>query len=230
MSRMLTKNVTKAAFTTHRVTPIVGLAGRQIPYMSLPLVVRRGFADNDDSSRRQMQSRDPRGVQAKLRRGLPSTRRMMSSPFDIMMEAFENDLNEMFGSRGLPDFLGERPRSVMPRGLEDWVPKVNIAETEKAIHVHAELPGVKKEDIKVEIDEDGMLVIHGERKQELKEEDKEKKYLRMESSFGSFERRIALPEGVSQDNIKAKFQDGVLEVEVQRPSPPQRKTTTVNIE
>jgi HSP20 family protein len=78
--------------------------------------------------------------------------------------------------------------------------------------------------------QDGNLVIKGERRQEKKEEDKDKRYTRVESSFGSFERRIRLPEGVARDQIKAKFNEGMLEVDVPRPSSSARSATTINVE
>ena len=93
----------------------------------------------------------------------------------------------------------------------DFTPTINTREGEFAYHVEVDLPGVKKEDINIQI-EDNTLVISGERK--VKEEINEKDYYRVESAFGSFSRSFTLPEDVDIENIHAESNDGVLEVVV----------------
>ena len=90
-----------------------------------------------------------------------------------------------------------------------FVPTVNTREDEKAYYIEADLPGVKKDDIHVDIS-DGVLTISGERK--FKKETKEKDYYKVESSFGKFERSFRLPEDVNEEDIKAESKDGVLEI------------------
>ena len=93
--------------------------------------------------------------------------------------------------------------------LSSFTPVVNTREGEFAYHVDTDLPGVKKEDIKIDI-KDNILTISGERnhKEEVKEED----YHRIETSFGKFERSFTLPNGTDSENITASSKDGVLEV------------------
>ncbi|WP_373036738.1 Hsp20/alpha crystallin family protein [Sulfurimonas sp.] len=93
--------------------------------------------------------------------------------------------------------------------LSGFVPVVNTREGEYAYHVDADLPGVKKEDIKIDVKDD-VLTISGERhhKEEVKEDD----YHRIETSFGKFERSFTLPKGADIENITASSKDGVLEV------------------
>jgi HSP20 family protein len=91
----------------------------------------------------------------------------------------------------------------------DWAPAVNISETEKAYLVKADLPEVKKEDVKI-THENGVLTIEGERRQSKREESE--KYHRVESSYGRFFRRFTLPEDVQDDEIQASFEDGSLSV------------------
>lgn len=93
--------------------------------------------------------------------------------------------------------------------LSGFTPIVNTREGEFAYHVDADLPGVKKEDIKINV-KDNVLTISGERhhKEEVKEED----YHRVETSFGKFERSFTLPKGSDTENISASNKDGVLEV------------------
>ena len=91
----------------------------------------------------------------------------------------------------------------------DFIPTVNTREGEFAYHVEVDLPGVKKEDISVQV-EDSTLIVSGERK--AKEEVKEEDYYKIESSFGSFTRSFSLPEEADIENIHAESEDGVLEV------------------
>ena len=92
-----------------------------------------------------------------------------------------------------------------------FVPAVNTRETEDAYIVEIDLPGVKKEDIKVNIDpEKRMLTISGERK--FEEEVKKEDYYKIESAYGKFMRSFSLPENVDVENIDAKTEEGVLRI------------------
>jgi HSP20 family protein len=91
----------------------------------------------------------------------------------------------------------------------DFSPAINTREGEYAYHIEVDLPGMKKEDINIQV-EDNTLVISGERK--MKEEMKEENYYKIESSFGSFSRSFSLPEEADVENIHAESTDGVLEV------------------
>lgn len=94
-------------------------------------------------------------------------------------------------------------------GWEGFEPKINIAETEKAFEVTAELPGMKAEEVAVEM-RNGGLSISGERKEE--KEEKGKTWHRVERRYGEFRRMIPLPEVVEKEKIEATFSDGVLKV------------------
>jgi HSP20 family protein len=91
----------------------------------------------------------------------------------------------------------------------DWAPAVDVQETDKEYIVKADLPEVRKEDVKVAI-EDGVLTLEGERKQE--KEEKNKKFHRVERVYGKFVRRLALPMEVDAQKVAAEFKDGVLNV------------------
>jgi HSP20 family protein len=97
-----------------------------------------------------------------------------------------------------------------------FVPSVNTREGEYAYHIEADLPGVKKDDIQVEV-KDGRVAISGERK--AKEEVAEDDYYRMESRYGRFERSFALPDNVDEENVSARCEDGVLEVILPKKQP-----------
>ncbi len=93
--------------------------------------------------------------------------------------------------------------------MADWAPSVDISETDTAYMVKAEIPGVKKEDVKVTL-QDGMLTIQGERKQE--KEENGKKFHRIERSYGSFVRSFRVPGDADENSVKAEFKDGLLNV------------------
>jgi HSP20 family protein len=91
--------------------------------------------------------------------------------------------------------------------VADWLPTVDISETEGEYLIKAELPEVKKEDVKVTV-ENGVLTLQGERRQE--KEEKGRKFHRVERSYGSFVRSFSLPESVDEGAVKAEYKDGVL--------------------
>lgn len=95
----------------------------------------------------------------------------------------------------------------------DWAPVVDITEDDQGYLIEAELPRVKREDVKIRV-VDGQLSISGERAFKREEQDDAKKYHRVERSYGRFERRFRLPEDVEADQVKAEFADGVLSVSV----------------
>ena len=94
-------------------------------------------------------------------------------------------------------------------GVTAFVPTVNTREGEFAYHVDVDLPGVKKEDIKVDLNK-GILTISSERK--TKEEVKQEDYYKIETYFGKFSRSFTLPDNVDIENIEAKSDNGVLEI------------------
>lgn len=115
----------------------------------------------------------------------------------------------------------ERGITVTP---SDFSPRVDISEDEKNLYVTVEIPGVNKEDVKVTINDDNILVIKGEKKREFKTEDKERNFIRVERSYGSFQRSFMLPDNVKKDNVSAKFENGVLTIKLEKvePEPPKQ--------
>lgn len=96
-----------------------------------------------------------------------------------------------------------------------WAPKVDVVTKDNKLVTRVDLPGMKKEDVVVEVD-DGFLTLSGERKKETKEE-KDNVY-REEREYGSFCRTVPLPKGVKAEDINARFDNGVLEVTIPLPS------------
>jgi HSP20 family protein len=107
-----------------------------------------------------------------------------------------------------------------------WYPNVDVFERENRLVTKIDLPGMKKEDVKIEV-ADGQLAISGERKRE--EDEKKDNFYRCEREYGSFYRLVALPPGVTLDDVKATFADGVLEVSIPLPAAPAPKVRQVEI-
>ena len=108
-----------------------------------------------------------------------------------------------------------------------WSPKIDVFEKDNRLVTRVDLPGMKKEDVSVEVT-DRHLALSGERKHE-KEEKKDNVY-RSEREYGSFYRAVPLPEGVKLEDVKATFADGVLEVSVPLPARPEANVKKVQIE
>lgn len=92
-------------------------------------------------------------------------------------------------------------------------PGMDVSETDSHYHVHVSLPGMKKEDINIDL-QDRRLTISGERKEEA--EDKDKKHLVRETRYGRFERSVVLPDNINQDKIDARFEDGILKMDIEK--------------
>lgn len=119
----------------------------------------------------------------------------------------------LFGNGGIP--------------LPEWSPQVDISEDDKEYLVKADLPEMKKEDIKVTF-ENGLLSISGERKTE--KEEKKKKFHRIERSYGTFLRTFTLPEDADAKKIAAEFKDGVLKVHLPKTPAAKPKPVAVKVE
>jgi len=148
-----------------------------------------------------------------------------SSPFGMMRRMME-DMDRMFEDWGVGRTLfGKFEEPAMMRQAM-WTPVVEVFEKGNKFIVQADLPGMKKEDITLEVDE-SKLILKGERRS--KHEEKREGYFRSERSYGSFFRSIPLPEGVTTKDIVAHFKDGVLEIEMPAPEKP-KKTNVGKIE
>ena len=144
----------------------------------------------------------------------------------IRWDPFAN-LDDMFAR--MPGLVGRWPRWVGEGGGAgvEWSPSVDISETESEYLLKAQLPAVKKEDVRVTYD-DGMLTISGERKQEL--EQKGEKFHRIESFHGAFSRSFVLPEAINVGTIRAEAADGVITVHVPKSKVEAKKPTEIKIQ
>ena len=139
------------------------------------------------------------------------------------LEDTSDRLNRFFGRTGLARSSAKDKDALT---VFDWAPNVDIIETPEEFQVKAELPDVKKEDVKVSID-GGVLRIEGERKQE--KEEKGKKYHRIERTYGSFLRTFSLPDNVDVAKAQAEFKDGLLNVSLRKSEKATPKAIEVEI-
>lgn len=120
---------------------------------------------------------------------------------------------------------GESGREAMT--LADWAPSVDIVEKDNEFLIKAELPEVRKEDVKVSVHQ-GVLTIQGERRTER--EEKDQKFHRVERSYGTFARTFTLPENVREDRVRARFKDGMLYLHIEKSEQSKPKAIEVKID
>ena len=130
--------------------------------------------------------------------------------------ALQNDMGRLMSA-----FLGQANGETTGR---PWVPAVDVWETEKELVYAFDLHGTPEDKISVEFD-DGALTISGER--ERTDEVRNEGFYRYERRFGSFSRTVGLPQGVTEDDVKADYRDGVLEIKVTKPEAPKPRRIQV---
>lgn len=108
-----------------------------------------------------------------------------------------------------------------------WLPRADIRETDKEYILEIALPGVKKEDVKVDVKDD-ILTISGEKKAE--KEEKGRNWIRRESSFGSFTRSFVLPQGLHNEDVKASCKDGVLTLNLRKPAEVKTRGVSIKVD
>ncbi len=136
------------------------------------------------------------------------------------MSTLQNHINSLFNE---PFFRSDRGDDELRLGA--WHPVVDMFENDDKILIKAELPGVDKKDISVDV-KDRVLTLSGERNYD--HEVKEENYYRRERAYGKFKRAFNLPAEVDPDKIKADFKDGVLKIELPKPEAQKPKRITVH--
>ena len=118
-------------------------------------------------------------------------------------------MNQVFGTS-----------TINGNGGSTWLPAVDVTETENELVLSFDLPGLSEDQISIEL-EDNVLTVSGQR--ERKHEQREESFYRYERRFGSFARSVALPAGVTEEDIRANYENGVLEIRVPKPEEQRRK-------
>lgn len=145
------------------------------------------------------------------------------SPFSAL-QRFADDVDRMFDDVGFGGRWGASPSSGERTMSYAWAPQVDVFQKNNELTIKVDLPGLKKDEVTVDISDDA-LTIHGERRRESEEE--REGFYRSERSYGSFYRVIPLPEGAITEQAKAAFRDGVLEITM--PAPPATKGRRLEI-
>ena|SRR5688572_12204246 len=157
---------------------------------------------------------------AREERGLERSSTALSSrpatPFS-MLERFADEMDRIFDDFGFGRLRARQPWRGMLSGESMWSPELEVFHLGNELIIRADLPGLSKDDVKVDIS-DNQVTIEGER-QRQHEEEREGVY-RSERSYGRFYRTIPLPDGVIADQAKATFKEGVLEITM--PAPPEQ--------
>jgi HSP20 family protein len=133
------------------------------------------------------------------------------------VDSLQSEVNRVFDAF----FGGNDARRAVGRR---WMPAMDLVETADHLVLRADLPGLTRDDVAIEI-KDGVLTVSGERKAES--EDESQGYYRVERAFGAFSRSLTLPDGIDAQAVDAEFSDGVLEVRI--PKPAERKPHRVQI-
>jgi HSP20 family protein len=137
------------------------------------------------------------------------------------LEEMSDRLNQVFG-RSIS--RTDQGREVMT--VAEWTPRVDISETDREYLIKVELPEVKKEDVKVTV-EDGVLMIQGERRREL--EERGRKFHRVERSYGTFMRSFAVPDEIDEAKVSADFKDGMLNLRLPKSEQAKPKAIEVKV-
>jgi HSP20 family protein len=143
-----------------------------------------------------------------------------------LLRQVTSEFERMFDEPFWPSFRRPWREFAAPR-TASWSPEIDVFEKDNRLITKIDLPGMKKEDVKVEVT-DRHLAISGERTSET--EDRKENVYRCEREYGSFYRAVPLPEGVKLEDVKATFSDGVLEVSVPLPAKAEAKVRKVEIQ
>ena len=147
-------------------------------------------------------------------------------PFALLRD-MTAQFERLFDDGNWPTFRWPVAFAKPPADQAAFKPAVDVFVKDGRLITKIDLPGMKKEDVKVEVT-DGYLAIAGERKSEM--EEKKDTYYRCEREYGSFYRAVPLPEGVKLEDVKATFNEGVLEVSVPLPAKPKADVRRVEIQ
>src|SRR6266481_4849287 len=143
------------------------------------------------------------------------------------MDEAQNRFNPFFLA-GFPNRMGSREIDSLT--VADWSPEVDISEDDRGYLLKADLPEMKKDDVRVTV-EDGILNVSGERKTEKDDQKSQKrKFHRIERSFGTFRRSFTLPEDADSTKVTAEFRDGVLKVHLPTTARPRSKAIEVKVQ
>jgi len=179
------------------------------------LPVKKSSEEQQGGAVQKMRAPASKLLQRLRRGGASQLDPWTANPF-ALIRRMSDDIDRMFG-----DFLSQDVFDDFARAEPMvWAPRIDVFERGDELVVRADLPGIRKEDLNIEV-RGNNLVLEGERKYE--HEDESGGYYRSEVEYGTFRRVIALPEGANVDDAKATFEDGILELRIKQPQPRGRR-------
>lgn len=134
------------------------------------------------------------------------------------LDTIQKEINDLFNMDFFPNTRGLFDRNVFPA--------LDVIDHDSSYLVHCELPGVEKDDVDVTIS-GNVLTIKGEKKE--KKEDKDTKFYRRESTYGAFQRTLSLPKDTQNDKVTAKFEDGILKIEIPKMEEAKRRSISIDV-
>jgi HSP20 family molecular chaperone IbpA/uncharacterized membrane protein len=199
-----------------------------------------GQASDTDQGRTQQQSADNRGggtacgasdASGSSKSGRPQWLPNMLQGWEdprVMVKKMSNEMDQLFER-----FIGRPMASRSGQGgtAGKWMPAVEVVQRDNQLMIFADLPGIKREDVQIEIDQD-KLTIEGERRDEKQQAGQQvegQEYRRSERTYGRFYRMIPLPSGLDPDSAQASMRDGVLEISIPVPTSTQRRGRRIDI-
>jgi len=197
--------------------------------MANPKQTQQEQQQGERQSTQTMQRSGRRGL---ARRGGYGISPWTTSPFSFMRrfsEEMDRIFEDFFGGGLLPSSPGRDLASRRALAPTAWVPDIEVLQRGDQLVIHADLPGLNKDDVKISVD-DGSLIIQGERRQEWEEGREGSGAYRSERRYGVFYRAIDLPEGVDPSKINATFRNGVLEVTMPAPAAEQTRGRRIEIQ
>jgi HSP20 family protein len=177
----------------------------------------RKKSENDTQSSKSYESKS-------LTRAEPNASSWLSAPTDLMRRV-RGEMDRVFEDLGFGNLTNAWPGGEN-FGPALWSPQVEVFNREGQLVIRADLPGLNKDDVKVDLTDDA-ITIEGERKQE--HEENREGYYRSERSYGRFYRSIPLPEGVNANTAQANFRNGVLEITIEAPQRVESKRRKLEI-
>src|SRR5437879_2528967 len=176
------------------------------------------------TTKQSKQSNSPKSLEKRAEDVTDIGTRLTSTPFQFM-KRFGEEMDRLFEDFGFGrGWLTPTIERGLGAGL--WAPQVEMFERDGHLVVRADLPGLTKDDVNVEVNDDG-ITIEGERRSE--QEENREGFYRSERSYGKFYRRLPLPEGVDAENANATFNNGVLEITMEAPKHKASKARKLDI-
>jgi HSP20 family protein len=163
-------------------------------------------------------------VPVKRSDGVPKDR-LMDNPLQAFHQEVDRLFADLFQGFGMPSVFGRKEGIPMEDDL--FKPRLDLGAADDAYTISVEIPGVDEKDVRVDIAND-TLTIQGEKKQH--KEDKDRHYYRLERSYGSFQRILSLPADADQDNVSARFKNGILKVRIPRKPLPAPEVKQIDIQ